>query len=310
MKSRKLEAVYITGLSLKPHYGFAYSIRLDKNFTKSILPRKNIHLTEISQKAKRRLTTAMQWMIHLSPHNSTYCKVQKRYFKFKLNFITLTLSGVQMHADKFVVHKMLRPFLKYIQRKGAKYYVWKAETQDNGNLHFHITTNTYIHWKSIRNKWNSLQNKYGYLDKYFETHDDKDANSTDIHSVKNDNSIIGYMVKYMLKGDRYKKNQSATYNIPEHYYHDKLNELDSEGKKVKRFIECALWNCSNGLNKYKINITEEESEFSEVIQYVSDNSLHMKMEHGTLFQYRNKSIFNELFRRFDTSRCDNLQVLA
>lgn len=301
MKNKKFEAIYCTGLSLKPHYGFAYSFRIDGNYNRSTLPRKHIHLTELSRKAKRRLTTAMQWMIYLSPNNSSYCKVQKRTFNFKLNFITLTLSGVQMHADKFILHKMLRPFLKYIQRKGAKHYVWKAETQDNGNIHFHITTNTYIHWKSLRNKWNSIQNRYGYLTKYFETHEDKDANSTDVHAVKNDKGIISYMVKYMLKNDRYKKNQSKEYNEPEHYYTKQLNETDDQGRKVKRFIECALWNCSSRLNKFKINITEEMEGFGNVIDYVQSNSNILKMEHGTLFQYNERSIFNEILKQVDKS---------
>lgn len=296
MKNRKLDAVYITGLSLKPHYGFAYSIRYDRNFTKSLLPRKHFHLTEISQKAKRRLVTVMQWMIFLSPMNKTYCKIQKRYFTFKLNFITLTLSGVQSHSDKFIMHKMLRPFLKYIQRKGATSYVWKAETQDNGNLHFHITTNTYIHWRSIRNKWNSLQNRYGYLTKYFETHSDKDANSTDVHSVKNNNGIVSYMVKYMLKSDRYKKNQSKKYNTPDHYYHDKLNEIDDDGKSVKRYIECKLWSCSQKLSKYKINVTEEHEIFNDVMNEVNTNSYAEKMEHGTMYTYADQNLFNRLLK--------------
>src|SRR4029079_14261366 len=244
---------YCTGLTLKPHYGFAYTFNIDRTFNKSTLPISNLHQSELSIKAKRRRVTAMQWMIFLSPKHSTYCKIQKKKFSFKLNFLTLTLSDVQKHSDKFIVHKMLRPLLKYLIRKGAKHYIWKAETQDNGNIHFHITTYHYIFWRSLRNKWNQLQHRYGYLNKYFNKYGTHDPNSTDVHAVKSDKNIISYMTKYLTKADRYKKNQSKNISIPEHYYHDKLNLLDEAGKKIKRSLECALWNASQELSKIKMN---------------------------------------------------------
>ena len=295
------EPVYITGLSIKPHYSFAYSYRIDKFGRLPIAPRKHHHLTEISAKARRRIVTAMQWMIYLSPKHSTYCKEQKKKFKFSINFITLTLSGVQAHSDKFIVHKMLRPMLKYLKRKGCTMYLWKAETQDNGNIHFHITTNHYIYWKSLRNKWNNLQHRHGYLQKYFKKHGDMDANSTDVHAVKSTKGIIGYMTKYMLKADRFKKNNSTVYNIPEHYYRGKLNERDSNGNSVKRYIECALWNCSTELSKYKLNITEEETEFQSMMEFIKQHSTEVKCNKGTLYDYRDKNIFNEVFQMFEDS---------
>lgn len=293
------EPFFITGLSIKPHYSFAYSYRLDGNRRIPLAPKKHIHLTELSAKARRRIVTAMQWMIFLSPKNTTYCKIQKMKFNFSVNFITLTLSSVQIHSDKYIVHKMLRPMLKYLMRKGCKLYLWKAETQDNGNIHFHITTNHYIYWKSLRNKWNSIQKKHGYLKKYFDENGDHDANSTDVHAVKNDKGIISYMTKYMLKNDRFKKDQKKKYLIINHYYCDMLNEKDSEGKSIKRFIECALWNCSTELSKYRLNITEEESEFNVMMNFIKKNSNILDCNHGTLFQYRDKNIFTEVFKRFE-----------
>ncbi len=296
------EKIYATGLSIKPHYSFAYTYNIEGNNIRSTIPIKHIHAAELSKKARRRIITAMQWMTYLSPNHSTYCKHQKMKFKFKINFLTLTLSGVQMHSDKYIVHKMLRPMLKYLIRKGCTHYLWKAETQDNGNLHFHITTNHYIFWRSLRNKWNSIQKAHGYLKKYFDDHGNMDANSTDVHAVKNNKSIISYMTKYMLKADKFKKNQKKIYTIPEHYYHDKLNLKDEQNNSVKRIIECALWNCSNALSKYKMNITEESDEYNTFSKYVQNNSNALTFDHGTLYEYNDESVFNNLFRMYDESK--------
>jgi hypothetical protein len=184
-------------------------------------------------------------------------------------------------------------------RKGCTNYIWKAETQDNGNIHFHITGNHYIFWRSIRNKWNSLQSRYGYLKKYFTEHDTMDANSTDVHAVKNTKSIIAYMTKYLIKSDKFKKNQSKIYKAPSHYYHDKLNERDPQGRLIKRFIECALWSCSQELSKKKLNISEVDDGFNGVIKYISENSKSETMEHGTLFKYNSEIIFANAFRMID-----------
>ena len=134
------------------------------------------------------------------------------------------------------------------------------------------------------------------MQKYFDEHGTTDANSTDVHAVKNTKSIISYMTKYMLKSDRYKKNQNKNYKIPTHYYHDKLNELDKDGKKVKRYIECALWNCSTELSKYKLNVLEEENIFQEISKTLRDNSTFYNTDHGTLYEYNSENIFKNIFQ--------------
>jgi hypothetical protein len=45
-------------------------------------------------------------------------------------------------------------------------YVWKAESQDNGNIHFHIVTNIFIDHKIIREAWNRIIEKFGYIEAY------------------------------------------------------------------------------------------------------------------------------------------------
>lgn len=164
-----------------------------------------------------KLRNAIYFLMITSPFNKVYCKIQKRHFTFKLNFITLTLSSKQKHDDYFIKNKMLDIFLKWLKRKGVINYVWRAESQANGNIHFHITTNTYIHWRSIRDKWNSIQQIHGYLDSYFDSFYSLDPNSTDVKAVKNEGKAIRYIAKYMGKaapGRREIQGHSFGYSQP------------------------------------------------------------------------------------------------
>lgn len=159
---------------------------------------------------------------------------------FYLNFITLTLSDTQKHNDYVLKELLLEPMLRWILQKGATGYVWKAETQGNGNIHFHITTNKFINYRDIRDKWNTLQFRHGYLDKYFSIHNDYDANSTDVKAVKNVNGAISYMIKYLLKQE------------PE-----------------KRKIEGHNFGYSRNLAKVKINLETTARETEPIIQYLA-----------------------------------------
>jgi len=155
-------------------------------------------------------------------------------YQFRVNFITLTLAGVQKHTDQYIKNELLNDFLEWLRTKHAvKSYIWKAEPQKNGNIHFHITSNVDINHTESREKWNRIQQKHGYLDEYHDKFKDltltqyvsllrsegnckdfKDLkrsyeigcadnwmnpNSTDVHSTKKVRKMAGYMAKYMTK---------------------------------------------------------------------------------------------------------------
>ena len=124
----------------------------------------------------------------------------------RLKFITLTLSDKQKHDDKTIKRKMLDRFIILIKRKyGVKNYLWIAETQKNGNIHFHLLTDINIHHKLIRKHWNKIQQDNRYLDNYYRKHKHYNANSTDIHSLKKINNIGAYLTKEITKGQSSRK---------------------------------------------------------------------------------------------------------
>ncbi|MFC0181479.1 hypothetical protein SAMN04515674_104256 [Pseudarcicella hirudinis] len=98
-------------------------------------------------------------------------------------FITLTLPSKQLHHDNFIKNECLDPFIEwlksdreYITRKGkgkgllqgcnVKVYLWRAETQKNGQLHFHIIVDRWIDKDQIRWRWNQIVNRLGYVDRF------------------------------------------------------------------------------------------------------------------------------------------------
>jgi len=235
--------------------------------------RANKQKGDISKKAAIKINTAMQWLLMFSPRKRVYSKSSKKSFSFRINFITLTLSGSQTHTDEFIKEHMLYPFLKWLGRShGAWLYLWKAETQLNGNIHFHITTNTFVHWQSIRRKWNQLQSKHGYLKKWTEGNVRGDPNSTDVHSVRNEDEVCRYMVKYLLKND------------------DKRRKVDGR-----------VWACSMHLSKMKVFTSEHDKDFIDTAETVFSQSTVKKLDHATLLLHKpvtklkmNNWLFNEM----------------
>jgi hypothetical protein len=45
-------------------------------------------------------------------------------------------------------------------------FLWRAESQANGNIHFHLITNRFIWWPELRSMWNFHQERLGYVSRY------------------------------------------------------------------------------------------------------------------------------------------------
>jgi hypothetical protein len=159
--------------------------------------------------------------------------------KNKLVFITLTLSSPQIHTDEEIKSKLLNQFLTEMRQKHKmKYYIWKAEKQKNGSIHFHILTDKGLHWRTVRTLWNRIQNKLGYVDRYrsnmkeffklgfkvftskyemrtaaqqYEAYkrgvkcDWTDPNSTDVHRLYDVKNVTKYITKYLTKSNEPRK---------------------------------------------------------------------------------------------------------
>lgn len=188
----------------------------------------------LSPKARKRLVNAINWLLLVSKKKRVYCRDSGKWVSFRISFVTLTIPAVGHDiSDHVIKRKVLHNFLSacYAQY-GMRHYVWKAERNKNGNIHFHLTTDSYIHHSAIRRLWNQSLEKVGLISLYQEkmsslSFDEyrvlrsreegideqqiknafmrgvsegwSNPNSTDVHAVRGIRNLGAYLADYMAK---------------------------------------------------------------------------------------------------------------
>lgn len=146
---------------------------------------------DISEVTKRRIKKmCATWFNLLRLYNAPRAKKEQ----LLPTFITLTYP-INMQEDLSARRYELGKFITYMQRKNfLKRYLWKAEAQKNGSLHYHIITDNYIRKELVRDIWNTAIEKhvlqYG-----------KEPFGTRIEAVKDHRKALSYVMKYMTKDD-------------------------------------------------------------------------------------------------------------
>jgi len=215
-----------------------------ENFYKyrDITPREYLNLDNnkcrglMSKKQKKSIATIINNWVTSVVWFMKSNHIHKAKIGYYLSFCTLTLSANQLHCDKLIKRECLNTFLIYIKRKyRVKNYIWISEKQQNGNIHFHIILDRFIHHSHIRNTWNFAQQKLGYISRFEQKHGHNDPNSTDIKSLKSINNPSAYLIKYLSKSD---KNQ----------------------------FQCGrMWNCSERLKQIETFTTVVDNNINQIL---------------------------------------------
>jgi hypothetical protein len=161
---------------------------------------------KLSSSATKKAKKAIKYLLLQSNSKKVYNPKFRTTFDFKVNFITLTLASKQVHTHQAIKAKLLNQFLIEAKKKwNLTNYVWRAEQQKNGNLHFHILSDKFIPYNELRDCWNRIQNKLGYIDRFKKTEHKRSPNSTDIHSLRKINNVYQYVTKYMTKIQKFNR---------------------------------------------------------------------------------------------------------
>lgn len=171
------------------------------------------------------------WLLtlHFAP---SYYTIKERTHRHCATAITLTLSQKQHHDDKYIKRHLLDRFIVELKRKfNCKHYFWRAETQANGNIHFHIICDVFVHKNTVAKLWNTIQYDNGYLNNYKAIYNHTNAPSTHIQA-SGTIGCIKYITKYLSKEDA-----------------------------SRRKIEGLLWGCSDELK----NMVSIACDFDDVI---------------------------------------------
>jgi hypothetical protein len=235
---------------------------------------------KLSDIAVRKMSKAIDYLLFVAAPKKVKERISGKIINFKVAFITLTLSSRQIHTDKEIRESLLNQFLIEVKKKyNVKNYVWRAEKQKNGNIHFHLLFDKFIHYSELRDMWNRIQNKLGYVDRYRDEMKDwhkegfrlrqeltgkweadkqyqawlkakksdyNNPNSTDIHSLYRIKNVKKYITKYMSKDDI------------------DLSQL-SEAEREKLTVEGRLWGCNFELSNIKGAKLPVDNEISEML---------------------------------------------
>lgn len=158
---------------------------------------------ELRPGAKKRLTRCIELMLMAAKSTYIYNKYLKRHIPFKVGFVTLTIYSPERNITGKESHKtVLEPFLLWMRRKhGVKMYVWKAELQERGQVHYHLLVDTWIDKLDLQGKWNDLQIAAGYLDmdRYYKKFGHRVVPSTKVHALWKKKSVAAYLKKCISK---------------------------------------------------------------------------------------------------------------
>lgn len=239
---------------------------------------KKTYTGKMCEGAKKRLRKALDQLIEISPLKYVDHPDSGEEMPYRLGFITLTISQHELVDINEAKRVLLAPFLQWMRRSHKCSYVWKAEFQQRGMVHFHITCNGFIHYREVRDKWNYLQKKNGYLSDYYRDFgqfkapgSEYDAPSTDIQCVRHVGKMGSYMIKQVDKD----------INLMAEYMKDCQNESSVEGK---------VWDCSFNLKKSKRFETVSDYEYVDELETMVEQGEVFKIvtDSCTIYSFRDK----------------------
>jgi hypothetical protein len=249
---------------------------------------RKFHNFKISDQARKNIINKVNWLFLMSKPRYVLTASKKEIFNFKVNFLTLTLPSRQVHNTEFITKNCFNQFLTEIRQQfQMENYVWRLEFQGNGNLHYHIVTDTYIDYHIVQKIWNRIINKYGYISAYTEKFSKMSLSEYALNTAKREK------IDWKLISDRYAKgkrehwknapsidvqvctnNQSIAKYLGKYFGKSKdhnpiCNELDNEANS----FGIRLWFCSRSLSKLdgiKEYTEQAEINFYDLLQSARD----------------------------------------
>ena len=182
--------------------------------------RKLAYSGTVSKAVSSKIRDRVLLLYYLSSRRRIFNPCLQKDVWFKLSFLTLTLSASQTVSDSDITRNLLRPFLRHFRYTGEmNNYVWKAEKQKNGNIHYHVISDMFCQYSTILNYWNYQQSRTDMIDRFYLRFGHRMPNSVDIKQVRSETALAKYLSKY----------------------------FSTPGEK----IEGKTWDCSKALEKFE-----------------------------------------------------------
>lgn len=154
--------------------------------------------------AKKIKKIISHWILAINLTQKAYNSrfVKKRNY---LIMITLTLPSAQVEEDKEFKRKYLNNFIIQLKSKfDIDNYLWVAEKQKNGNIHFHLIVDRWCDKIKIAELWNSILNTGNYISEFKKSHGHESPPSVKITGQKQMSNPADYLTKYITKSEKSK----------------------------------------------------------------------------------------------------------
>jgi hypothetical protein len=262
----------------------------------------------LSENAQRKLERAVIYLNATSKFKLGTLPNHKKTVKYKVTFITLTLPNDQIHPVQQITNACLNQFFIEAKKKwNLSKYVWKAEFQRNGNLHYHIVANCFAPYWELQIVWNRIIEKLGYLSAYHERTGKDNPHSTEIKNVSKIKRIAKYVAKYMSKGIFSEKSKvsASVIGYTMRKMKDRRSLTDSTKAAIKQHKErFRIWGCSQNLSQLKgvqdINEAELRAETESLLanpkvkRYVGEHAVVIYIDNSELLKFGCTTINNLL----------------
>lgn len=291
-----------------------------KKKNKNPLPKTNKASGRISKKAQARLKKAITTVIEAYNYQKRKTRKKGHYYQEKLTFVTLTLCASQFHTDYHIRRYLLTPFIAWLKKnKKVTTYVWRAEVQGNGNIHFHILINRQIGWKIIRNVWNSLLRKEGYVALYTEKFSKMTKEEYIMQAQEKGQKDIGKIVKAYKTGVREKWENPNSTDIKQVYDRKNLcayitKYMAKNTENAERAISGHLWGKSEILESCNMCETVVDTELETFIRCHRDTEHVLQIEEPYFSMYYFLGLDYEDFpaklrRLYEKTQQENYEIM-
>lgn len=228
---------------------------------------------ELRPGAKKRLTRCVELMLMATKKTWIYNKYKKKHFPFQVGFLTLTIYSPERNITGKESHKaVLEPFLLWLRRKhGVKMYLWKAELQERGQVHYHLLLDTWIDKLDIQDEWNRLQVNAGYLDMaaYQKKFGHDYVPSTKIHALYKKKNVTGYIKKVVAVE---MKNRKAAV-MAELGYSGGVTPEMAKTIQNRLSVHGKVWDCSINLKSNSYFTTVADNAYVDHLHDLIDQKL-------------------------------------
>lgn len=159
-----------------------------------------------TKKSRKTMLERLRNFMFAQKYELTEKGIKERKVAQPYVFLTLTLCAKQKDSDIEIKAICLDNFLNKLRyHLGVFSYIWKAEAQENGNIHFHIIMNKEMGKKKADKLWHDSLELLGYVTLFEKKHGHRNPPTNRIETVFSQRRVMGYATKYVAKVDEYRK---------------------------------------------------------------------------------------------------------